>query len=450
MSWLDAALEETAGYPFPESLSTFEAHLDPRWIEEALEATGTATLRRRRLPAAQVIWLVLGMALLRDRPVHQVVAQLDLALPGRGGESRVAASSVSQARQRIGAKPLKWLFERCSKQWALAAANSHRYRGLSVFALDGTSLRVADSDANREHFGLAEGGARGPSGYPLVRLVALIAACSHLIVAASFGRYRDSEHAYAKDLWDHIPADSVTLVDRNFLAANILLGIERMPGRHWMVRAKSTTKWSVLNKLGPDDLLVELTVSSEARGQDASLPKTYVARAIGYTLDRNKPKQWLLTSMTDARTYPATELVPLYHQRWEIELAYDEVKTHMLDRQETIRSRTVDGVEQEVWGLLLTYNLVRLEMKSMADEAHLAPSRISFVTAMRFIRDEWSWCASASPGSIPAKLRRMRDNILAFVLPERRRERRYPRAVKIKMSNYAKKRRAPPSTKTAK
>lgn len=444
MPWLEAALSETASYPSAESLSTFESHIDAVWIEEALEATGTATLRRRRLPAEQVVWLVLGMALMRDRPMHDVVAKLDLALPGSSPEKAVATSTITQARQRIGPAPLRWLFERCALEWSRKSAAKHAWHDLALYALDGSSLRVADSQENREHFGLADG--RSESGYPLVRLAALIAARSHLIVAAAFGPYSNSEHHYAERLWSSIPPNSVTLVDRNFLAARILLGIQGGPNRHWLTRAKSTTAWSILKKLGRDDLLVELNVSDAARQQDRSLPASFVARAIAYQFDKTKPKQWVLTSLTDHRLYPATEVIALYHERWEIELAYDELKTHQLERFETIRSRSVKGVEQELWGVLLTYNLVRLEMEHIADEADVPPSRISFVTAMRFIRDEWGWCAVASPGSIPEKLRRMRANILDFVLPERRRERRFPRAVKIKMSNYARKRR-PAATK---
>ena len=440
MPWLEAALAETASYPSPSTLSVFEAHLDPQWIEEALAATGTATLRRRRLPAERVLWLVLGMALMRDRPMYDVVSKLDLALPGRGGEMRVAASTVSQARERLGAKPLKWLFERCSHEWSAKSAATYRWRGLSVFALDGSTLRVADSKENRDRFGLATGGKRGESGYPLVRVVTLIAARSHLVAAAAFGPYENSEHHYADQLWSEIPVDSVTLLDRNFLAARFMLGLQSAANRHWLMRVKSNTKWRVKKVLGHDDLLVELAVSKNARQKDPSLPASFEARAVSYQVDKSKPKQWLLTSLLDPVQYPHAELVLLYHERWEIELSLDEIKTHQLDRQETIRSRSVDGVEQEIWGVLLTYNLVRLEMQSIADEARVLPSRISFVVAMRFIRDEWAWCAVASPGSIPEKLRRMRANILAFVLPPRRTARRYPRAVKIKMSNYAKKR----------
>jgi hypothetical protein len=440
MSWLEAALTETASYPAPEALSTFETHIDPEWIEEALSATGTATLRRRRLPAEQVIWLVLGMALLRDRPMHEVVSRLDLALPGRGGESRVAASTVSQARQRLGARPMKWLFERCSERWAFESAREFQWHGLSVFALDGTTLRVADSGENRAHFGLFHN-RFGASGYPLVRLVTLAAVSSHLIAAAAFGPHTESEKSFAHDLWEKVPDDAVVLVDRAFFDASLFLRLQRLPNRHWMIRAKTSNKWHVHLKLAPGDVLAEMQVSNSARSKDPTLPKSFFVRAVRYQLDPKQPEQWLLTSLLDHRRYSASDLVALYHQRWELELAYDEIKTHMLDRRETIRSRSPVGVAQELWGILLTYNLVRLEMQNIAREAQLPPSRIGFVAAMRFIRDEWAWCAVANPGTIPQKLARMRQDILAFVLPKRRTKRRYPRAVKIKGTKYPKKQR---------
>ena len=180
-------------------------------------------------------------------------------------------------------------------------------------------------------------------------------------------------------------------------------------------------------------------MSSQARKNDPSLPRTYVARAIKYQMKGFKP-QTLLTSMIDREMYPGKEIVGLYHERWELELRYDETKTEMLDRLESIRSRTVKGVEQELWGILLAYNLVRLEMERIANDLGLEPTRISFVTALRIICDTWSWCALASPGALPTRLKTMREIFTRLVLPERRRSRQYPRAVKIKMSNYPRKR----------
>lgn len=442
LSILGAALEELAEQPGPESLDRFRKSLDARWIEEALDATGTATLRRRRLPAEQVIWLVLGMGLMRDKPISEVVSHLDLALPGREGKDIIAPSSVAQARKRVGPEPLEWLFNKSADQWAHESAREHDWRGLGLYAVDGTTLRVPDSDENRAHFGLAAGGARGESGYPLVRLASLMAVRSHLLARASFGPYANSELSLCEQLWEHVPDHSVTSLDRNFLSANVLVSLQESgTERHWLTRAKSTTKWEVVESYGRFDKLVRFTVTSAARKQNPSLPRTFVARAVGYRYPRSKGRQWLLTSLVDPEKYPGLEIIELYHERWEIELGYDEIKTHLLEREETIRSRSPSGVAQELWGIMLTFNLIRREMENMAEEAQVSPSRISFVRAMRFIRDEWSWCAVASPGSIPKKLQRMREKVLRFVLPERRSDRVFPRAVKLKMSKFPRKRR---------
>ena len=440
MSWFEHALDETVDWSNYESLETFRSHIDAEWIEQALAVTGTATLRRRKLPAEQVIWLVLGMALCRNQPIGTVVSRLDLVLPEHCGSTEIASSAVTQARQRLGAAPMRWLFETSGTKWARESASELDWRGLSLFAIDGTTLRIADSDENREHFGLASGGNRGLSGYPLVRIAALLAVRSHLLLAAEFGPYAQSEHALCESLWCQIPDHSLTIVDRNFLAAKLLLNLESQGNnRNWLTRAKTTTKWKILASFGRYDKLVELNVSSEARRKTPSLPESFTARAISYCPSGAKTRQWLLTSLRDSKSYPAQEVIALYHERWEIELAYDELKTHMLEAKETIRSRTVECVAQELWGILLTYNLIRLEMQAIAHEAGVAPVRISFLEALRFIRTEWEWCALASPGAVPKKLRDMRLCIRRYILPPRRSKRRFPRAVKIKMSNYPKK-----------
>ncbi|MEK7838735.1 MAG: transposase, partial [candidate division NC10 bacterium] len=141
--------------------------------------------------------------------------------------------------------------------------------------------------------------------------------------------------------------------------------------------------------------------------------------------------------------YPADELRTIYHVRWELELGFDEIKTELLEREETIRSKSPQAVRQEIYGILVAYNLVRLEMERVAAEAHVPPTRISFVAALHRIVDEWSWLAVTSPGAIPSRLHDLRADLKRFILPPRRSERRYPRAVKIKMSNYPRNRRSP-------
>src|SRR5262249_58031235 len=126
--------------------------------------------------------------------------------------------------------------------------------------------------------------------------------------------------------------------------------------RHWLSRTKSNTKWAIVEKLGKDDYLVEWDVHAPG------LPRTWQLRAIHYQR-KGYPRSTLLTSLVDAEKYPAKEIVELYHERWELELAYDEVKTRLLDREEAIRSQTPEGVAQELWGIAIAYNLVRVEME---------------------------------------------------------------------------------------
>jgi hypothetical protein len=422
----------------PQDLGRFRDSIEFTWIETALRATGTATLRRRRLPAPQVIWLVIGMALLRDRPIRDVVDKLDLAL--NPNDPLVAPSSISEARSRLGEQPLLWLFSRTAHAWGHASAERDRWRGLALFGVDGTTLLAPDTKQNVEYFGKSSG-TRGQSGYPLLRLAALMALRSHMVVNAAFGPYGKAEQYYASELWSALPDDSLTVVDRGFWSAAILIPLARGGrNRHWLIRAKSTTTGRVVKKLGQGDALVELDVSSQARKQNPALPRTWLVRVIEYQRKGFRPQR-LITSLLDSDRYPAKEIIDLYHERWELELAYDVIKTETQGGAVApLRSKHPAGVSQEVWGLLIAYNLVRLEMERVADHAKVKPTRISFTMVLDMVCNEWLWLSgTGTPGAIPRHLQRLRADIGRCVLPERR-ARFYPRAVKITMSNYAKKR----------
>lgn len=427
---LDLALRSAASVPQDEPFARMRERLPAAWIEEALEATGVATLRRRRLPAEQVIWLVLGISLLRDKPIEEVADKLEIALPSPRGA--VAKSAIPPARARLGAEPMKWLFERSAKKWAHESANRHRWRGLALYGIDGSSMRLADTEANRAEFDGWRSGTGTISSNPLVRLVVLMVLRSHLLVAAGFGSYaKTSEMHHAHKLIDHIPARSLTILDGLFLSAALLLAIERPDEqRHWMTRAKSTTKMRVIERYSDGDSLVEMDVTYDARKQHPSLPKTWRARAIRYERP-GFPPRILLTSLVDPKEFPAAELRELYHERWELELAYGEIKTDMLDAEVTLRSKSPVSVRQELWGILIGFNLVRLEMERIANEARVAPTRISFIAALHFIRDQWAWSTDTRyPGAIPKQLATLRARIKRFVLPPRRTARSYPRTIK--------------------
>jgi hypothetical protein len=422
----------------PDGFTNFHRNIPAELILQALAETETASVRRRRLPAEQVVWLIIGMALMRDLTIVQVVDRLQLALPGK---QPVAASTVAEARARLGKAPLEWLFVTTADTWAHRSARQNAWRGLAVYGVDGSSLRVADSEGNRKYFGGTDGH-RGESGYPLVRVVVLMALRSHLLAAVQFGPYATHENEYAMRLWASVPPKSLVIVDKAYLGANILVPLVT-GDRHFLTRAKSNTKWRVVERLGRNDEIVEMDVSHHARNNlDTTLPRTWRARAIRYQR-KGFPPSVLLTSLLDGKTYPASEIVAMYHERWEVELGYDEIKTEMLEARESIRSKSPKAVEQELLGVLLAYNLVRLEMERIAALADVAPTRISFVATMEVFATEWFWFATMAAGAIPKRIHTVEQKLIRLLLPERRSERRYPRAVKIKMSNYPRKRRSP-------
>jgi hypothetical protein len=439
-------LECVAEAVVPADIGRFRQHIDPALIEEALVATGTASMRRRRLPAEQVVWLVIGMALLRNEAIDRVVAMLGLAMPSPEGGT-AAKSAIAQSRKRLGEEPLEYLYSTTADRWAHASAARHRWHGLSLYGYDGTIVRVPDSPENWKAFGGQCGnGTRNGSAYPQVRLVTVMALRSHLLAATRFADYATGEVTLADQLWNELPEDSLTIVDRGFLVADDLTALQRSGrNKHWLVPAKSTTQIRRLRKLGHNDWLVEIELSEATRKAHPDLPFVWLARAITYK-KRGFPERTLLTSLGDAKQYSRNGIIALYHERWELELGYDEIKTHLLDRQEAIRSRTPVGVRQEIWGILIAYNLIRLEMERAADEAKVEPTRISFVNAVALIRYCWLSASTQplAPGRIPGALLDLRYHLKLLVLPPRRTERREPRVVKIKMSKWNRK---PPTGK---
>ncbi len=263
---------------------------------------------------------------------------------------------------------------------------------------------------------------------------------AHLLAGLALGPYRTGEVTLAETLWDKIPDDSLTILDRGFLSHGLFYRLQTQGNsRHWLIRARAKLKWRTIRRLGPNDHLVEITVSRDARRANPQLPETLQVRAVRYQR-RGFRAQTLLTSLTDSTRYPAAEIAALYHERWELELAFDEIKTHTLEREETLRSRSPARVYQEVWGLAVGYNLVRLAMARAAAEAGVPPIRISYRYALLLVRDFWRLAAiTTGPGLLPRQIARLHLDLASLVLPPRR-TRRYPRAVKIKMTNYPRKR----------
>jgi len=436
---LESSLAALGDGTLPASFEGLKSQVGLKWVEDALAQTGVATVRRRKLPAEQIVWLVIGMALYRDRPISEVVQRLNLVMPGKSGKRQgVAKGALPRARSRVGAEPLRALFDKTAEQWALESADRHRWRGLMVLGADGTMMRVPDSAENRKEFELPPSSRGGSSGYPQIRAVGLMVLRSHLLLDFAFEGCRTGEMPLARGMLLRGPAGSLTILDRYYI--DYVLWHDLQTGaedRHWLVRAKKRTKkWKTVERYGHGDELVEILFSPAARRERPELPETFLARAIRYRRKGFRPRI-LLTSLLDPKAFPASEIVELYHERWELEVGYDEIKTHALERLESLRSESPDRIEQEVWGMAVAYNLVRREMEMAALEWKLPPRRISFRTALVLIRDLFIWAATASPGSLPKMVKGMRLDMEQIVLPERRPDRRYPRHVKIKMSSYA-------------
>jgi hypothetical protein len=413
------------------NISRFAASLKPGWISEALQESGVATVRTRKLPAEKTIWLILGIALFGDRSILRVVEHLKVVFKGV-----VASSSISEARTRLTSSPIQWLFNKVADTWA--DDDSARWHGLSLYGIDGSHQRVADSKVVADHFGRPSG--RTAGGYPQLRFVALMNLTTRLLAGAAVGPWSKGELSLATDLWDRIPDKSLTIVDRGFLSYLVILYVRSMgTERHFLTRAKSTTKYRTKQPLSDGSAIVVLEAPQGVKN-DLPDPSTHELelRAIAYHHSGGKAGV-LLTTLLDVEKYPAGAIIAVYHKRWELEIGFDEIKTHMLARKEALRSHTVDGVLQEFWGILLAYNLVRREMHAVAKKKGLTADRISFTGALLKIQMFFMLAQNSAPGHLPRELAQLDEELgRSFVLPLRREDQRHPRHVKIKMSNYPK------------
>jgi hypothetical protein len=214
------------------------------------------------------------------------------------------------------------------------------WRGLARYGVDGSTLRTSDSAQNREHFGAQVYPDGRVASYPQVRLLTLTSLATHLIRDAVFGIYGKNEMLYAKDLLTAVPDCSLTVFDKGFFSAGLLLQLQAAgKQRHWLIPAKRSLVWERLDA-NPNDYRVRMSVSPQARKADPTLPAFWEARAIE-TTNRHGKKRILLTSLMDAKAYPAHEIGHQYEERWRIETSYREIKRDMLGSELTADSDEV-------------------------------------------------------------------------------------------------------------
>jgi hypothetical protein len=413
--------------------------LDPGLISKVLHEAGKASKRIRALPAELIVWLLVGMSLFRGQSVKNVLIQLakGLGVPVRWKNGRAPRStSVTEARDRIGFEVVREIFRALAALVREAHGGAHLWKGLRTYVLDGTALKAPDTEENEKWFGRPKT-KRGRSAFPQFRGVVLMAAWSHLALAAAFGPWATGELTIAAYLLPAIERGALVLMDRGYYAYGWIAALVQ-GGQHFVIRAKRgrrTLQPRRRKRLGPREWIADLVVPRIARKKDKGLPESLRVRVITYAKRGFRPAT-LVTSLLDPEGYPAEDIVLLYHGRWEIELGYDEIKTHLIGQRVAFRSKRPDRVLQEAYGLLIAYNIVRALMVRAAEKAGVEPRRLSFVDALARIQHAILVMAQAPTARLRELFGQLLADIAATVLPERRPDRAYPRAVKVKMSKY--------------
>ena len=398
-----------------------------------MRRTGHARRRYLRLPAWFMVWFVIALGLFCRDNYRQVFKWLQ-PFRRRGTPGR---STFCEARQRLGAAPLLQLTRQVVELQATPQTPGAFYQGLRLMALDSFVVDVPDSPANVRAFG-RPGSGRSPAAFPQARVLALAEVGTHVFWRTLIKPCRRGEVTMAPALLRWLHDDMLLLWDRNFLSYELVQQV-RQRGAHLLARIKNNLVFQPLRRLGDGSYLAKLYPSPRHRDRDEG---GVVVRIIEYTLrDPGRPgsgeRHRLLTTLLSAARHPAKRLTVLYHERWEEELAIDEIKTHQRERP-VLRSETPAGVVQEVQGLLLAHYVVRVLMSEAAQRNHGPPRRLSFTGALKVLRCRLPECPKSRAG-----LRRWYEELLAEiaeeVLPERR-NRINPRVIKRKMSNWRKKR----------
>ena len=370
-------------------------------VGEVLVETKRASVRQRDLPAHVVVYYVIALALYMRSSYREALRcllegvqwLLDPSVP-----VKVAGKSgISQARSRLGPEPLKRLYEALVAPIAEKRTQGAWYRHWRVVSLDGSTLDVADTQANERAFG-RPGASRGASAFPKIRFVALLENGTHVLWGARMSKYSTDEITLAQDVVRALRKGMLCLADRFFPSYDLWHRAAKT-GADLLWRVRQNARLEVDERLPDGSYLSRIYAStSDRRNQRHGI----VVRVIDYRLDNvpgSEPIYRLITTILDPERAPAQELAALYHERWEIETALDELKTHLRGAQIVLRSKTPELVEQEFWGLLLAHFAIRGLMHEAALKADIDPDRLSFLHSVRVVQRRLARWAAIPPSA---------------------------------------------------
>jgi hypothetical protein len=357
-------------------------------VRAVLAATAKGSVRERDLPAHVVIYYVIALALYMQSSYREVLRCLLEGIQWLlepSARIKVAGNSgISQARTRLGWEPLRQLHDAVVKPIAVRATKGAWYRGWRLVSLDGSTLDVADEKGNDQAFG-RPGASRGTSAYPQIRFVALVENGTHVLFGSQMADYATSEIALAKTVLSSLGKGMLCLADRNFFGFQ-MWNQAAATGAGLLWRIKKNLRLPCEKRLPDGSYLSRIYASQKDQRRGT---KGLLVRVIDYRLEGvegAEPMYRLVTTILDHEPAPAAELAALYHERWEIETAFDELKTHLRGARIILRSKTPDLVRQEFYGLLMAHFAVRGLMHEAALSADEDPDRLSFLHAVRVVR----------------------------------------------------------------
>lgn len=374
-------------------------------VHAVLNQYGCNTQRVRSFPAVAGVYYCMALSLYPEAAYEQVFGVVAQGLAWAAGSAEpapVAKSSISALRSRIGAAPLGELLQRCCVPLADAKAHPQAfYAGLRLVAIDGSNFELPDEADNVKHFGYP-GSRTGHAGYPQAQCAVLVECATHAIFAANLGPYRASEWEICQPLLKRLEPGMLCLADRGFN------GYE-----HWR-QAKATGAqllWRcVANRQLPvrqtlDDGSYLSAIYPPKKGRRAGAPEAIAVRVIEYALPGlpdAQPRYRLLTTLLDPITAPALELAALYHERWQVEAVFDELKTHLRQSRRVLRSKTAELVRQEFYGWVLAHYAVRWLLHQGASRHRIPHAELSFTGHVHLLRRAQPRSGAFSPRA-PAK-----------------------------------------------
>jgi hypothetical protein len=370
------------------SLGVIAKYFPADKVHAVLKDTKRSSVRQRDLPAHVVVYYVIALALYMRSSYREVLRCLLEGvqwLMDPSAQVKVAGKSgISQARSRLGAAPLKALYDSVVRPLATAETRGAWYREWRLVSLDGSTLDVADTAENEKEFG-RPGASRGASAYPKIRFVGLLENGTHVLFAARMSDYATDELKLAEEVVPALRKGMLCLADR-FFPSYKLWQQASSTGADLLWRTRQNARLDVERRFRDGSYLSRIYNSTSDR---RNRRKGIVVRVVDYRLegvDDAEPVYRLITTILDPKQAPAGELASLYHERWEVETALDELKTHLRGAQIVLRSKTPELVRQEFYGLLMAHFAIRGLMHEAALRADEDPDRISFLHSARVVQ----------------------------------------------------------------